>query len=89
MPDTPTNTPETRTAIRLLKLELNHVGDAGAVNAVVGCIQTLHEKCGLSLEDAARVVKRDHPKVIDVVMDRIGLHPSSEAELRAVQKVWL
>lgn len=82
------DTPETRTAVRLLKLEWSHVGDAGAVKAVCGCIETLVTKCGLSLEDAARLVKRDVPKVIDAVMDRIGLHPSSEPELRAVQKVW-
>lgn len=86
--DTPTNTPETRTAIRLLKLELETVGDDGAVKAVIGCIETLTRKCGLTLEQAAAVVKRDNPKVIGVVMDRIGLYPSSEPELRAVQKVW-
>jgi len=82
------DTPETRTCIRLLKQGHGQGGDAHAVKLFVKCMQQLHTMAGLTLDDAARLVKRELPQTAFVVMDRIGLHPSSEPELAALQRVW-
>jgi len=82
------DTPETCTALRLLKLELSVGRDEGTVKAVLGCMHSLMGNAGLTLLDAARAVDHANPLAVNVVMDRIGLHPSSEPELRAIQHVW-
>jgi hypothetical protein len=85
---TPISTAVTRTCIRLLKQRHAQGGDSHAVRVYVQCIYELRYMARLSIEDAARVVKRDAPETAMVVMDRIGLYPSSEPELSALQRVW-
>lgn len=41
-----------------------------------------------SHEVAARLMETYHPGLCDDVMDRIGMNPSSETELRALQRVY-
>lgn len=37
---------------------------------------------------AASLMKTYHPALVNEVMDRIGMHPSSEVELRALQRAY-
>ncbi len=82
------NTPETRTCIRLLKQQHRRNGDTHAVKVYIQCIRQMVAMAGIKLEDAARMVAHEAPATALVVMDRVGLHPSSEPELLALQKVW-
>ena len=82
------STPEIRTCLRLLRQAVRRDGEAGTVAAVVACIRTLHEMAGLSYREAARVVHCENRLLLATVMDRIGLHPASDVELRAVQEVF-
>jgi hypothetical protein len=50
-------------------------------------IRRYHDE-GLTWEAAARRFKRDHYHMAFDVMDRVGSYPSSDPELRALQKVW-
>ena len=47
-----------------------------------------HHEEGRTWEAAARLFKRNHPEMAFDVMDRVGTYPSSDPELRALQKVW-
>jgi hypothetical protein len=43
---------------------------------------------GVTLLDAARQVRARFPEECLETMDRIGLYPSSERELSALQRIW-
>ncbi len=50
-------------------------------------IRLYHEQ-GRTWETAAHLFMRNHPAMALDVMDRVGSYPSSDPELRALQKVW-
>ncbi len=50
-------------------------------------IRLYHEQ-GRSWDQAARLFMRNHPSMALETMDRVGSYPSSDPELRALQRVW-
>lgn len=60
-----------------------------AVKAVVTCMKALTTTGNMTATDAAALIVRTKPATTLGIMERIGLHPSSEWELAAVQSAWL
>lgn len=51
-------------------------------------IRAIRDEQGVSWELAARLFASKYPSLALDVMDRVGSWPSSEPEIRALQKVW-
>lgn len=51
-------------------------------------IRAIRDEQGVSWELAARIFASRYERLAYEVMDRVGSWPSSEPEIRALQKVW-
>lgn len=56
--------------------------------AAIETIRAIHTEKRGSLDLAARTFRVRHPSLARCVIDDVGLHPSSEPEIAALQRVW-